>query len=386
MKGLAARFENEKGIKVTFDFISQEEMGRRSASEVVSRAGHDVVQLISSYNPMIMYEPHLIDVTDIATELGKRNGGWLPIARDFCGVGSKWKAVAYSYIDMSSCYRKDLFEAKGFSKPTTWDEMLKLGRELKKDGHPFGIPISHFSDSEGNWTLILWSFGGSYVAKDGRTITIRSPETVEFLKFAKRLYEETMTSEVLGWDNAGNNRFMVSGKGSFVLNAPSIYRSALKDNPELAKNIYHDVQPTGPTAKRYNFTLAYSYGIWKWAAKIDAAKQWILYHVDHFPEAFNEVAGYDYPPLKKQADALMPILSKNPNLTGLQKIPEITQTSGFPGPLTPAAVEVETSYVISDLVGRVVAGDKIEDSIAQAEKQLLQIYQKHFGKGIKVAK
>jgi ABC-type glycerol-3-phosphate transport system substrate-binding protein len=49
-----------------------------------------------------------------------------------------------------------------------------------------------------NTTLlsILWSYGGSSVAKDGETVTINSPETREAMEFVKRLYTEAMDPEV----------------------------------------------------------------------------------------------------------------------------------------------------------------------------------------------
>src|SRR5207245_11749188 len=76
---------------------------------------------------------------------------------------------------------------------------------------------------------ILGSDGGSYVAKDGRTITINSKETRQAMEFVKRLYTEAMDPEVLAWDDASNNRCLNAGKCIAIHNPISAYESAKKD-------------------------------------------------------------------------------------------------------------------------------------------------------------
>ena len=64
-----------------------------------------------------------------------------------------------------------------------------------------------------------------------------SPETRQALQVAKDLYEKAMTSEVLSWDDSANNQYMQSGKGSWIYNPISVYRTIEGQNPELFKNI-----------------------------------------------------------------------------------------------------------------------------------------------------
>jgi multiple sugar transport system substrate-binding protein len=231
--------------------------------------------------------------------------------------------------------------------------------------------------------MVLWAFGSSWVAKDGKTVTLRSPQTTQALEFAKQLYDETMTPEVLAWDDAGNNRFMISGRGSWTLNAASVYYAGMKSNPEIGKNIFHSLPPTGPTGLGYNYSLLNAFGIWQFSPNVAPAKQWLTYFMDHWMDGYKVVAGYNYPALAAYAKIPMPIINDVPNLKDLQGIPQIARGNGFPGPMTVAAGEVNAEYIIPDMFAKVMSGGKIPDAIAWAEEQVLKIYRKHYGSEVK---
>ncbi len=44
-------------------------------------------------------------------------------------------------------YREDLFKKANLKVPDTWEELYPVGKELKKMGHPVGIPISQNYDT-----------------------------------------------------------------------------------------------------------------------------------------------------------------------------------------------------------------------------------------------
>src|SRR6516165_8578892 len=98
-------------------------------------------------------------------------------------------------------------------------QVLDQGAKIKqKTGIPVGIGLSPEIDTAMAMRALLYSFGGSEQDEHGKLI-LNSKNTLEALKFAKALYTETMTPEVLAWDATSNNRAMLSGKSSVVLNA-----------------------------------------------------------------------------------------------------------------------------------------------------------------------
>ena len=54
--------------------------------------------------------------------------------------------------------------------------MLRVGKKMKAIGKPGGIANSHCNDSNHTLRSIMWSFGASEVASDGKTLKVDSPE------------------------------------------------------------------------------------------------------------------------------------------------------------------------------------------------------------------
>src|SRR5437870_9051646 len=127
---------------------------------------------------------------------------------------------------------------------------MKDGTLLKSKGNTIGIAINQKSnDANNTWTGVLWSHGGSVVAQDGKTVALDSPATREMLTYAIELYNKTMTNEVLSWDDTGNNLLLASGRGSWIQNPISAYRTIEHDTPDLAAKIYVSNTPSGPKGR-----------------------------------------------------------------------------------------------------------------------------------------
>src|SRR6202040_3757325 len=77
-------------------------------------------------------------------------------------------------------------------------------------------------------------------------LIINSKETLEAIKFVKALFEETMTPEVLAWDPSSNNRQMLAGRSSLVLNAISITRAGENDKLPIHEKIALAKAAKGP--------------------------------------------------------------------------------------------------------------------------------------------
>src|SRR5207244_1637975 len=130
------------------------------------------------------------------------------------------------------------------------------GKKGKAMGHPFGTAMGHSGDANVTLLSILWSYGGSYVGKDGKTITINSPQTRQAMDFVKRLYTEAMEPEGLAWDDASNNRCLNAGKCFALHNPISAYASAkaakvnLRASHRAIADATHHVPTPRPRSRR----------------------------------------------------------------------------------------------------------------------------------------
>src|SRR5258708_13295268 len=122
-----------------------------------------------------------------------------------------------------------------------------MGKVLKKQGNPVGIAISHCSDAHSTYWSVAWSYGAKVLEADGKTPAINSDKTAQVLDWYKELYAEAMEPEALSWDDAGNNRFLLSGKGSWIHNPVTPYNAALKETIPPPADITHHNSPPSPS-------------------------------------------------------------------------------------------------------------------------------------------
>ena len=371
----AADWGAKNKVEVQVDHILSQDLAAKIAAEVAAQAGHDIYGLTRSGEPPL-YARQMVDVGDIATQLGAAHGGWTTFGEQIGLVDGVWKAVPEYFVDFPSLYRKDLFDDNNLKPPDTFDDLLKVGTVLKDKGFPVGIGINQKSnDSSNSWNSLLWCFGASTVGPDGKTITIDSPETREALKFALELYQKTMTNEVLSWDDTGNNLLLASGKASWIQNPISALRTIEKDTPDLAKKIFISNPPAGPKG-RHMLVAVNAWAIANWASSVPAAKAFLNDYYQVLLEGFKASEGYNQPMLKDYRKKPMPILGEDPKLSLLQDTDQFAHVAGWPGPPSAAAGEVESNWIVPLMVGRAVQDGNIDGAIEWAASRIQAIYAK----------
>ena len=364
------------GVNVRLDHIPQLELPARYAAEFAAGAGHDLIyfqgQILTA-----QYYKNLVDVSDITDAIGKKNGGWIDSAKQLGQVAGVWYGIPDFYISIPMLWRKDLFDSVGVQNPKTWDDFRKAARLLKPKGHPTGMQFSHCNDANHNWRALLYCFGGKETDPSGQQVAIDSKETREALQFAKALYDEGMTAEVFSWDDASDNRYLASGVACWIHDAISAFRTTEDTNPDVFKNTFMFPEAFGPAGLRYNVSDPNVYAIWKFGKNPAGAKEYLLALNDQFTASMTASRGYNMPFLKDHYKKPMPGLGSDAKLSVLQDQLSINAFFGFPGPITSAAQEVQTTFVIPDMFTRVARGASVEDAVKWAAGEYQRIYAKH---------
>ena len=96
-----------------------------------------------------------------------------------------------------------------------------------------------------------------------------------------------------------------------------------------------------------------------------------------FPEAVKASEGYNQPLLKEFRKKPMPALAEDPKYALLQDFDQFVQVTGYPGPPTPAAGEVENNWIIPLMVGQAVQSGNVDDAVSWAEGKIKAIYDKY---------
>jgi multiple sugar transport system substrate-binding protein len=374
-------FGQRAGVKVRMDRVAHLQLPTVHASEVQGQKGHDVVALGISHPAL--YEKHLVNLDDLVDKLQRQSGGLIDdkTGRDPEG---HYKAVPWHFISFPIAIRTDLVAEIGENLPDTWEDVHRIGKKLKAQGHPVGIQLAHSFDSNAILRGIIWSWGGKLVEADGKTVAINSKETIEAFKFIKALFEDCMEEEVLAWGDHNNNVCLNSGKCSMILNPISAYNSARKNNdliPNTDKPIHqvinHIMPPEGPAGR--HMCGAYNViGIWKFSPVVDLAKEFLEFHFQKDQQEKHMLAslGYNQPFLR--AFTMHPIYASNPKFYFAPYIGWYTHAPGWPGAPTAATQVIWDQYIIPDAAAACATGKlSAEEAVQKAEAQIKRLYRRH---------
>jgi multiple sugar transport system substrate-binding protein len=365
---LGKRFAKLAGVTVRIDHIQSVQMPAKLSAELMSRSGHDIMSLEMHY-PWL-FQPGLADVSDLCQGLERQHGEWYPFLREHAFVKGQWLGIPYLFGSFPGSHRIDLFEKVGEKAPDTWDDLLRAGRKLKKAGHPVGFAISQTTDSVTTLYSILWCYGAKDVAEDGKTIAINSRATEAAIDYVRALYVDAMEPAVLSWDNASNNQWLNSGKGSWIHNPISHYVVAKQNKLPVAELTGFHPSPAGP-AGRHTVGVPRSLGLWKFSKNLEVAREFLRWFFE--PAQYHEwiLAGdnYNHPCWRDMESH--PVWDIDPKYKPLKSIVQYSHLYGWPAPPDERIQLVTNSYIIPNMFARVVTNDaKPKDAILWAETEI----------------
>ncbi len=377
---------DQNDVPVEVDIVSMNDIQTITATAAETGAGPDIVELNQS--SAHTFAEALVDVGDIAEDLGSRYGGWYDSAKEACFVDGVWKALPRYYAAHAINYRVDVFEKIGANIPATWEELYEIGKELRAAGLPeIGFPLGHAVGDGNDFNYsVLWSYGGSDVAPDGKTVAIDSPETRAALEFMKKLFDDTMPPDTLSYDDGSNNRAFNAGAISVTNNAASIYINARNQNimvkdvngeeKKLHELMDHFPYPAGP-AGAVTYAEFMSMGVMGYSKNQEAAKALIKYlnEKDQLVPYAMPAYSFVFPALKQYKD--MPIMpwNSNPKIAAFKEYAEKSHLPGYPSKNLRGGNDAYAKWVIVDMFASVCGGTAtIDEAIATAAALLQESY------------
>src|SRR6202023_3114924 len=154
--------QEDLGIKVNLEGVDGLTIQARVTSAVQSGNGPDIISAINNWAQL--YAESVADISDVAEEVGKAQGGYYDVSRLVAHDGKKWIALPWALGGGLLTNRKSWWAEIGYSDgkfPETWEEYRAAGKRLKAAGHPFGQTAGHtFGDAPGFCYTYLWPWGG----------------------------------------------------------------------------------------------------------------------------------------------------------------------------------------------------------------------------------
>jgi multiple sugar transport system substrate-binding protein len=320
-----------------------------------------------------LYEGQLLDVSDMVAELEKKYGKAISSSRETANVNGTWRAVPQYHTFFVAAYREDLFKKANLKVPDTWEDLYTVGKELKKMGHPVGIPISQNYDSISTAGPVLWSFGGMEVDKDGKTVRINSPAGEQMLEWYKKMFRDCMEPEVLSWTDASNNDTLNAGKAGWIHNPVSAYIVARNRKMVTADGINHHRSLAGPQG-RHETDVPRHIGIWKFSKNAEPAKEWIRYLLgkkDVFDEYIMSGDAFNLPVYSNILDH--PVLKTDPKFAALKGEGVQYHAYGWPAPASAKVQRITNEFVLPNMIAKAVTGTPTKEALAWGEKEMKRI-------------
>src|SRR6201987_4637771 len=376
--------EKEK-VEVQIDYITSQgnKLLLTATAEAQAKSGHDILaqqawlphanaDLLEPMNdilgPIIKENG---EVNGTVKYLGQADGKWLGVPA--C-IGSQIKGPC-SRIDLMKKYAhihvQELYPAGSPPKAENWtcDTSLKAAEACHKGGFPFGIGLGETTDSVDTAGAIFQSFGAELVDAKGN-LTVKTDAVRQALEYYKKLIA-FLPPDVAAWDDASNNKWLISGKGALIMNPPSAWAVAKRDAPQIAEQCWTHGFPSGPKG-RFAPYLPYFLAVWNFSKSKEAAKS-LITHLSQPASVERLVAasgGYDLPAYEKLT-TLKTWAEEGPPKGTLYHYPnpynhQTLSIAAAPAP-PKVAQQIYVQATLTKMCLRYYQGEKMENTLAWAE-------------------
>src|SRR6202166_2950772 len=261
MKRQCATFAAAHQVDMQVDFITS--VGSKNlltiAAEAQAKTGHDIQQLPGweVQNHADQLEP----VNDIMQRLTAKYGNVAASSEYLFKIKSQWLAVPCSSGNQNKgpCGRISVLkDVAGLdvvkmyppsADPTpeanhwTYDTMLEAAEACKKANMTFGVGLGTTPDSVDTAGAMFAAFGAEVITAKG-DINVHSDPVRQVLEYAQHLVK-FLPDDAVSYDDASNNRALISGKSALIWNPPSAWAVAKRDAPQVAADCWTFPNPKG---------------------------------------------------------------------------------------------------------------------------------------------
>lgn len=320
LRRLCGAWGERNRVNVNVDFITS--VGNQNlltiAAQAQSRSGHDILSF-PTWEPAA-HQRMLVPVDDVMQRLTAKYGPVTPAAEYLGKQGGRWVAIpAVSGTQMKpACVRFDLLQqhagidiramwpaetrAGPGADTWNWDTFARAAEACNRAGVPFGLPMGSFTDAV-DWLGALFESYGARVMNERGEITVRNnPQLRQAIDMAVRI-SRALPNDVWAWDDASNNRALISGRSSLIFNPPSAWVSARRDQPQVGANCWTVPVPAGPQGRFVGY-LPFFWGIWNFSRVQGPAKELLEFLSDREQADVQTTTsvGYDIPPFLSMND------------------------------------------------------------------------------------
>ncbi len=275
-------------VDVTADFITSSggKLQLTPAAETQAKAGHDVMTFITwdiqnyadSLDPVDEQMKRLQEangpVNEVSSYLAKVKGHWAAIPSSN-GTQTKPPCARISWFKKNGLDLQAMYPAKdaknALQEAWTWDAFMKYAELAQKDNMTFGMGLGSGLNTDATDThgALFAAFGATLIDSEGKS-QLKSDAMKQCLEFCQKLVK-FYPADAVSYDDASNNRALISGKSALIFNPPSAWAVAKRDAPDVAADCWTFPAPSGPKG-RFVPTQEYFWGVYNFSQNKSAGK------------------------------------------------------------------------------------------------------------------
>ena len=392
MKKQVEGWAKKNNVAVEIDFITSNgnKLAVTAAAEAEAGAGHDMMTFGTwdTHN----YHDKLEPVDDVIKELTAKAGPFNAVSEYLAHIKGHWMSVPATWGTQTkpSCARisllkkyigvdvTEMYPAHEVKPPEGADwtyegNFLKAAEAAFKDGHAFGLGLGQTTDSV-DWVGALFhAYGANLVDAAGKS-QVKSAEVNQVLEYAQKLVK-VLTPDAVSYDDASNNRSLISGKGALIFNPPSAWAVAKRDAPQVAADCWTFPNPAGPKGRFIPF-LGFYWGVWKFSKNQSAVKELMTFLMERPQVEQREpyTQGYDIPPQNSMMNFKIWAEVEPPKGTvyNYPIRPWHDATPSIAASPAPAdiAVQIYNGAVLTQMLARLKGGSSIKDVVTWADNEV----------------
>jgi len=378
-KSQALQYAQEHGFDLEYVQDSPDVMLPRESAALESKTLPDILYTDVAHISPVVNAGQALDVSDVVAALNKNMGGFTPGMLAAVTMNGKQWAVPYAMATEEFYVRKDILDKLGVAYPETWEDAFSLALEANDPPTIWGmgLQLGNNYDTENQLNALLWGYGTSVFGEDGTTITLDSPETRQVLDMIKKAWDAgAVPQDTLTGDESWNNKQYQSGKVVMIQNTGSVAKWMAANDTELLANTVLGEPPGGPEG-RFVSATGIAMLITNYSQNVELAKGLMQYleSPEIYKALLTEMQGFRMPAYVDTADMK---LWEDPFMQPLQANIPISFLPGYPGPVSPQALQAYNQKVLAGMVGHVLAdgwdNDRaIADAVSKVQTVLEQM-------------
>jgi ABC-type glycerol-3-phosphate transport system substrate-binding protein len=379
-------------VAIEIDFITSQgnKLQLTAAAEAQAGTGHDLMTFFTW--EVHNYQAKLAPADAVIKELVAAGGPFNKVSEYLANIKGNWRAVPATWGTQTkpSCARISLFKkyintdltqlypAHQVNPPEaadwTYENLfIKAAEGAAKDNEAFGLGLGQTTDSI-DWVGAMFAaYGADLVDAQGNS-HVKSDAVRQVLEFAERLVK-VLPRDAVSYDDASNNRALISGKSALIFNPPSAWAVAKRDAPQVASDCWTFPNPAGPKGRYIPF-LGFFWGAWQFSKNQSAVFDLIhtLMQRDAIAEREPYTVGYDLPPQNSMMNFDVWSQVEPPKGT-VYNYPirpwhqAEASIATYPAP-PDVAVQIYNSATMPTMLAKLRSGQSVKDVIAWADNQV----------------